>query len=86
MERARTDLESQFGALVTAQARLTKKSEFAVECGDPEKTILRMAETWDADLIAMGAHKPGTLATHFPGDLVYDIVCCATCAVMTVRD
>lgn len=84
-ETERQELEQHL-AVLTEHTRLAHKPELIVECGEPKKTILRMAQEWGADLIAMGAHRPGTLATHFPGDTVYDVVCDASCPVMTVRD
>lgn len=73
-------------AVLTEHTRLAHKPDLVVECGEPKSTLLRLAKEWDADLIAMGAHRPGTLARHLPGDLVYDVVCDAPCPVMTVRD
>jgi nucleotide-binding universal stress UspA family protein len=86
IDSAKAELLTQFTSVMTARTKLAKNPEFAVECGEPQKTILDVAESWGADLIAMGAHRPGNLAAHFPGDLVYEVVCDAKCPVMTVRD
>lgn len=84
-EAERDELQQHL-AVLTERTRLVHEPELMVEGGEAKKTILRLAQEWDAGLIAMGAHRPGTLATHFPGDLVYDVVCDAPCPVMTVRD
>lgn len=83
-EFALKQLQNEYGSVLTQRTRLAYDPEFKVEAGPPVPAILRMAAEWDADLIAMGAHRPGTLASHLPGDLVYDIVCDARCPVLTI--
>lgn len=85
-EFALQQVKNEFGPLITQRTRLAHEPEFSVEYGPAAQTIRRMAIEWDADLIAIGTHKPGTLATHLPGDLVYDIVCDARCPVLTISD
>lgn len=79
-------LQHEFGPILTERTRLPKPPEFAIESGPPRATILKMAKEWGADLIAMGSHRPGTLATHLPGDLVYEIVCDSPCPVLTISE
>ena len=79
-------LERDYMPTFTARTRLLKPPEFAVNFGDSAAEILRMAREWRADLVAIGAHRPGTLASHFPGDLVYEIVCDSTCPVLTITE
>lgn len=79
-------LQMEFGPVLTERTRLAHAPEFAIEFGPPAATILRVAKEWDGDLIAMGSQRPGTLASHFPGDLVYDVVCDSPCPVLTIAD
>ncbi|HYH01215.1 MAG TPA: universal stress protein [Terriglobales bacterium] len=85
-EFALKQLESEFGPLLTHRTRLSHEPEFAVETGPAAASIRRIAREWPADLIAVGTHRPGTLASHLPGDLVYDIACDAHCPVLTISD
>jgi nucleotide-binding universal stress UspA family protein len=71
---------------VTARASLAHEPEFVVEFGSALTTILRIASEWKADLIGMGAHRPGTLAVYLPGDLAYEVACEAQCPVLTIVD
>ena len=45
-----------------------------------------MAEDWRADVIGLGAHRPGALAVYLPGDLAYEVASDARCPVLTVID
>jgi nucleotide-binding universal stress UspA family protein len=63
---------------------LVHEPEFAVEHGSAKETILRVAEEWNADVIGMGAHRPGTLGVYLPGDLAYEVASDAHCPVLTV--
>jgi nucleotide-binding universal stress UspA family protein len=71
---------------LTARAGLAHEPEFVVEFGPANTTILEIASKWGADLIGMGAHRPGALAVYLPGDLAYDVACEAQCPVLTIVD
>lgn len=79
-------LKNDFDPMVTDRTKLSHEPEFAVEVGPAASAIRRMAREWDADVVAVGTHRPGTLAAHLPGDLVYDVVCDAHCPVLTIGD
>jgi nucleotide-binding universal stress UspA family protein len=53
----------------------------------PVDGILRAAAEQKADLIVMGVHKTSAprTAAHVPWDIAYDVVCHASCPVLTVR-
>jgi nucleotide-binding universal stress UspA family protein len=56
-----------------------------VELGSASKTILRVAQEMNADLIVMGAHGHGTLGAMLLGSTTHTVVRRATCPVLTVR-
>jgi len=52
----------------------------------PAEGILTLAESQQADLIVMGVHKAAPVAaSHLPWAIAYEVVCHATCPVLTVR-
>lgn len=81
-----SEMQDEIGPALTERAGLSKPPEYSVEIGEPAEAVLGAAREWRSDLIAMGAHRPGTLATHLPGDIVYDVVCDAPCPVLTISD
>lgn len=85
-EFALQQLKNEFGLLITDRVKLAHEPEFTVEYGPAAATIRKIAGEWEADLVALGTQKPGTLAAHLPGDLVYEIVCDAHCPVLTISD
>ncbi len=56
-----------------------------VELGSPSKTILRVAQEMNADLIVMGAQGHGTLGAMILGSTTHTVVRRATCPVLTAR-
>ncbi|HKV24218.1 MAG TPA: universal stress protein [Candidatus Acidoferrum sp.] len=58
---------------------------FRVERGDPAAEILRVAEDVQADLIVIGAKARKSLAAHVPHSSAYQVVCGASCPVLTIR-
>jgi nucleotide-binding universal stress UspA family protein len=63
------------------------QAEFAISFQFPAEGILEVAESYHADLIVMGVRHGDTprLASHLPWTTAYDVVCGATCPVLTVR-
>lgn len=52
----------------------------------PAEGILSLAEGRRAELIVMGVHKGAPVASaHLPWAIAYEVVCRATCPVLTVR-
>jgi hypothetical protein len=58
---------------------------FRVEWGDPVNEILRVAGQIRADLIVLGAKTRKGLPGHVPHTKAYQVVCGATCPVMTIK-
>jgi nucleotide-binding universal stress UspA family protein len=56
-----------------------------VELGSPSKTILRVAQEMNVDLIVMGAQGHGTLGAMILGSTTHTVVRRATCPVLTAR-
>jgi nucleotide-binding universal stress UspA family protein len=74
---------------LTAQnAELKVKPEFMVEFGLPGEMILQAADTLKADGIIMGLRRSAHIGTasHMPWATAYEVVCRASCPVLTVRN
>jgi nucleotide-binding universal stress UspA family protein len=79
---ARTRLEE----LVPPEASDWCRPECIVRFEFPAEGILSLAEAQQADLIVMGVHKGAPVASaHLPWAIAYEVVCHATCPVLTVR-
>ena len=74
-------------ALVPEDVQLPKPPTVIARIGTITETILRTATESNADLIVMGVHSTHTLtaATHIPWTVAHQIVCHATCPVLTIR-
>lgn len=53
--------------------------------GDPAETILRVADTFDVDLIIMGTRGMGDMRSLILGSQSHKVVSAASCPVMLVR-
>ena len=58
---------------------------FRIERGDPVREILRAAKETGADLIALGAKSRKVLAGNAPHTKAYQVVCRASCPVLTIK-
>jgi len=58
--------------------------EYAVEKGDTVERVLAVADERRSDLIVLGIHSPITFMSHLPGRTAYQIICNASCPVLTV--
>lgn len=58
---------------------------FRVEQGLPVNKILRVAEDTQANLIVIGAKSRKALAGHVPHTKAYQVVCGASCPVLTIK-
>jgi nucleotide-binding universal stress UspA family protein len=58
---------------------------FRVERDDPVKEILRVAEESHADVIVLGAKTRKGLAGHVPHTKAHQVICGASCPVLTVK-
>ena len=58
---------------------------FRIEKGDTVREILRVANETHADLIVLGAKARGTLTVKPPRTKAYEVVCGASCPVLTIK-
>ena len=74
-------------AMVPEDLDLPTAPDVITRLGAKTEAILATASDWNADLIIMGVHSTHALiaATHFPWTVVHQIICQATCPVLTVR-
>ena len=72
--------------LIPPDARDWCKPEVVVSFEFPAEGILHLSAAQYADLIVMGVHKRAPRASaHLPWAIAYEVVCHATCPVLTVR-
>lgn len=66
---------------------LQSAAEFRVEFGFPADGILKTAAATSTDLIVLGLQRTGHWLPpgHLPWAIAYEVVCGATCPVLTVR-
>jgi nucleotide-binding universal stress UspA family protein len=64
------------------------EAQFIIEIGVPGEQILKVAEVQNADLIVMGPHHTSyaQLSTYLPWIIPHQVLCHASCPVLTVRD
>ncbi len=60
--------------------------DFVIDFGNPAETIMRYAREQNAGLIAMGVKQAIEIATHFSGNIAYQVMAGANCPVLTVRE
>jgi nucleotide-binding universal stress UspA family protein len=58
--------------------------EYVVENGDTVEGVLAVADERRTDLIVLGIHNPISFMSHLPGRTAYQIICNASCPVLTV--
>jgi nucleotide-binding universal stress UspA family protein len=77
----------QMKALISAEIVEELRPEIIIECGEAAAMILNTAESRQAGLIAMGAHRASihSVAAHLPWATASSVVCEARCPVLTVR-
>ena len=80
LAEAREELERTAAALTTA------KVEKRIEIGDVAKTICRVAEEINADVIVVGSHGRTGLERLFLGSVSEHVVRHAPCPVLVVRE
>jgi nucleotide-binding universal stress UspA family protein len=87
-ENARMAALRRLEELTAHHAELEVKPEFMVEFGLPGEMILRAADRLNADSIIMGLHRHEHIGTasHMPWATAYEVVCRASCPVLTVRN
>lgn len=76
---------NQLQELVPAGVQFHCLPLFRVEQGDPVNEILRVAGEMQANLIVIGAKSRKNLAGHVPHTKAYQVVCAASCPVLTIK-
>jgi nucleotide-binding universal stress UspA family protein len=87
-EKAKAEAITRLQALLRDCSPPPSNVEYVVQCGEPAEEILKTADAYHADAIAMGLHRTGYVETvsHLRRTIAYEVVCRANCAVFTVRD
>jgi nucleotide-binding universal stress UspA family protein len=87
-ENARMTSLRQLAELVSQSAKLAAEPAYLVEFGSPSEKILQTASNLKADAIILGLHRSGHIdaKTHLPWATAYEVVCGASCSVLTVRN
>jgi len=70
--------------MLPSDAELAYEPEVVIETGVPAVEILRFADTRRVELIVMGSHAGGAMATHLPWTTLHDVLRNAECPVLTV--
>ena len=79
------DYRQRLWDLVPAEATMWCKPQVAVEIGSAAESIVRTAHDRQVDLIVMGVHHGGTVASHLPWTVVHSVARHARCPVLTTR-
>ncbi len=85
VQHAMEDLKVKLAELAEAEVPAGVTSEVHVAHGHVPETILRVAETLEADLIVMASHPPNDLQTVLVGSSAGKVVRHATIPVLAVR-
>jgi nucleotide-binding universal stress UspA family protein len=80
-----TAIIDQLRELIPSATDLHCLPLFRVERGNPVKEVLRVAEQMKADLIVLGAKPRRDLAGNVPHTKAYQIICGASCPVLTIK-
>lgn len=85
-ERIRSERLARLRALVPQDEHLPSPPEFVVEFGEVTEKILEAAARWKTNLIVLGLHQvKETSSAEAAWAKAYEIVCSASCPVLTVR-
>jgi len=79
-----TEARARLSELVPAEARDWCRVDFRAACGEPAAEILRAAEAEGADLIVIGADRPGPIDRMLFGSVAPLVIRQAACPVLTV--
>jgi nucleotide-binding universal stress UspA family protein len=77
------DYRKRLWDLVQTDAAMWCKPHVALETGAAAEAIVRTAHDRTVDLIVMGVHSGGTVATHLPWTVVHSVVRHTRCPVLT---
>jgi len=79
-----TDTRARLAELVPAETREWCQVDLRAACGDPAAEILRAAEAEGADLIVVGADRPGPIDRMIFGSVAPLVIRQVACPVLTV--
>ena len=79
------DYRKRLWELIPDDANLWCQPHVMVETGAVGETIVRTAMERQVDMIVMGAHQAGPVASHLPWTVLHLVVRQARCPVLTVR-
>ncbi len=79
------DYRKRLWDMVPEEAGLWCKPQVVVEIGGAADTIVRNAHDRMVDLIVMGVHGGGVVASHLPWTVIHSVVRHARCPVLTTR-
>jgi len=87
-EQAQSASQKQFEEFVAPNVPSATKLEFRVKFGMPVEQILQACHTLKADLLVLGLNSAAHAATasHLPWIRAHEIVCGASCPVLTIKD
>jgi nucleotide-binding universal stress UspA family protein len=80
----RTKDGDRLRSMIPSDDHLGHMPEIKIETGMPAVEILRLADTRKVDLIVMGSHAGGPMATHLPWTTLHDVLRNARSPVLTV--
>jgi len=79
------DYRKRLWQMIPNDANLWCKPRVSVVIGAAADEIVRLAHDYQVDLIVMGAHGGGTVASHLAWTVVHSVARHARCPVLTVR-
>jgi len=85
IQTRKEDARQQLVALVRGEARASREPSTLVELGGAARTILRVADQLNADLIVMGAQGRAGISLLLFGSTTHTVVRHAVCPVITAR-
>ncbi len=77
--------ERRLRSLIGAENAPSKRPIFVTLLGPPADQILAISKRENVNLIAMGMHKPGAFAAHWPFEVAGQVIARAHCPVLSVR-
>ena len=80
-----TDYQREFGRRILAAAKDHVPAGIDYEIGSPREDLLKMADTYKADLIVMGRRGMGTLASMLVGSVSSYVVKHAEVPVLVIK-
>lgn len=81
----RASVSKKLDLLVNEAQKADVHATRIVEAGNPDKSIVKAAKDYEADLIIMGTHGRKGVSRIFLGSVASRVIATAPCAVLTVR-